>query len=414
MKRLLLGLDLGTTGLAGKLWTECGELLAEAAVSNPQQQLGADVIQRMDAALAGAAAELQQLLVTGINQLIGQLLECSGCQTGQLQAVAAAANPVISHFLAGRSVAPILYPPHRPSFRAGDSLDAATLGLDLPGSLYLLPLVSGYLGGDLLALLLGSPPEAGPTLYLDLGTNAELALWDGQSWLATSVAAGPAFEAGNLSCGMNYGPAAVTGVRLSADRLQLQVVDNLLPQGFCGSGFFHALSCALQAGLVASDGRIRLAGEVADNLSRYLAEAEHGAVLRLYRDASRSLDISQADVRAFQLAKGAVKAGVACLLDRAGLHPGQLQAVRIAGALGGNLPSEALKGVAMVPENVLEKCRFLPGGVLSGTLAVLSRDDGQDCAEELARQVKAFPLSGTPAFEKAFLTALDFSQNRIN
>jgi uncharacterized 2Fe-2S/4Fe-4S cluster protein (DUF4445 family) len=162
MSKLLLGFDLGTTSLAGRLWDATGQLLAEASLDNPQQAFGADVIQRMTAAQQGAAVSLQRQLIEGVNALFEQLLDLSACRPEQITAAAAAANPAISHFLTGQPIERILYPPHRPVYVGGESLASSELGLKLPVPLYLLPLVSGYVGGDLLALLLGSVPAAGP------------------------------------------------------------------------------------------------------------------------------------------------------------------------------------------------------------------------------------------------------------
>jgi len=407
---LVLGLDLGTTSLIGRLWTLDGQVVAEASLLNPQQAYGADVISRMEAALNGEAGALQRLLVEGINALLAELLAQINGSPGQVVKAAAAANPAISLLLVGRSVERVLRPPHRPEYLAGECLDSTALGLSLPVPLCLLPLVSGYVGGDLLAVLLGSPPVDGPTLYLDLGTNAELALWDGDSWLVSSVAAGPAFEAGNLGCGMRYGFGAVADVGIVRDRFTLTVAGGGLPHGLCGSGLFALLSNAVQSGLIAVDGRIKSAGEIESNLTRYLVEEGGAQALQLYRDARSCLRLTQEDVRAFQLAKGAVLAGVNCLLARKGMRAEDLASVRIAGALGGALPLAALKGVAILPEIVLEKCRFLPGAVLIGLQRMLQADDGLGQALELAGKLKPYPLSGTPAFEKAFLASLDFSR----
>ena len=345
-----------------------------------------------------------------MNSLITELLAQVGGAPEQIVKAAAAANPAISLLLAGESVERVLRPPYRPDYLAGESLDSRALGLDLSIPLYLLPLVSGYVGGDLLAVLLGSPPADGPTLYLDLGTNAELALWDGDSWLVSSVAAGPAFEAGNLGCGMRYRFGAVTDVVIVRDRFTYTVVGGGMPQGICGSGLFALLSSCLQNGLIAADGRIKSADEIDSNLARYLVAEGDAQALQLYRDARSCLRLSQEDVRAFQLAKGAVLAGVNCLLERKGICAEELASVRIAGALGGALPSSALKGVAILPEIVLEKCRFLPGAVLVGLQNVLLQDKGLEQALELAEKLKPYPLSGTPAFEDAFLASLDFSE----
>jgi uncharacterized 2Fe-2S/4Fe-4S cluster protein (DUF4445 family) len=357
---------------------------------------------------------LQRQLVDGINQLLAQLLERSGCRVEQISSAAAAANPAISHFLAGQPIDALISPPHRPAYLAGEMLASAALGLNLPVALQLLPLVSGYVGGDLLALLLGSPPAAGPTLYLDLGTNAELALWSGASWQVTSVAAGPAFEAGNLACGMRYAPGAVSDVKIIRERFALTVAGGGVPKGICGSGLFALIDAALQAGLIAVDGRIKSAHEIDSNLSRYLVADGASNALQLYRDARTCLRISQTDLRAFQLAKGAVLAGVTCLLQRSGVAAEQLESVRIAGALGGALPVAALKGVALLPEIVLDRCRFLPAGVLDGLSVQLQQQAAADPAAALAARLKVYPLSGTPAFEKAFLASLDFLQQQLH
>jgi uncharacterized 2Fe-2S/4Fe-4S cluster protein (DUF4445 family) len=406
--KYILLLDLGTTSLIGRLATGDGQVVAEESVANPQLEHGSDVIQRLEAALSGEAVALQQLLVAGINQLVQGLLRQVEGRFGQIGKAIAAANPAISHLLAGQPVEQIVKPPHRPDYLGGDFLDCPALGLNLPGSLYLLPLVSGYVGGDLLAVLLGSPPDERPTMYIDLGTNAELALWDGQGWQVTSVAAGPAFEAGNLGCGMRYGHGAVTEVAIVRDRFTFTVAGGGMPKGICGSGLFALLSCAVQAGLIAGDGRICAAEEVDSNLSRYLVADGETQALQVYRDARTSLRLTQDDVRAFQLAKGAVQAGFNCLLQRKGMQAEELASIRIAGALGGALPPAALKGVAILPEIVLEKCRFLPGAVLTGLLRLLQQNNGIEKVQTLASSLKPYPLSGTPAFENTFLASLDF------
>jgi len=406
---LLLGLDLGTTSLVGRLWTLDGQVLAEASCDNPQHPHGADVIARLEAAQTEAAKPLQALLVDGINRLVAELLAQAAAEVGQIKKAAAAANPAISLLLAGEPVEKLLRPPYRPDFLAGEDLDSQQLGLQLPVSLSLLPLVSGYVGGDLLSVLYASPPEPEPTLYIDLGTNAELALWGGQRWLVSSVAAGPAFEAGNLRCGMRCSSGAVVEVGIVKDRFVFTVAGGGMPKGICGSGLFSLLASALQEKLIAPDGRIKSAAEIDSNLSRYLVADGDAQALQIYRDARTSLRLTQQDVRAFQLAKGAVLAGVKCLLERSGLSAERLASVRIAGALGGALPPTALKGVAMLPKNVLEKCRFLPGAVLQGVLKTLQQQDGLEQLKKLASSLKPYPLSGTPAFEKAFLASLDFS-----
>lgn len=404
-----LGLDLGTTALAGRLSTSGGKILAEAEIDNPQKILGDDIVRRLEAAREGHAEELQSLLADGINLLTEKLLKQVGLDKSSIVTAAAAANPAITHLLAEQPVDKILFPPHRPDFVAGSFLDAQTLNLQLPVPLYILPLVSGYVGGDLLAVLLADKPPVAPAIYLDLGSNAELALWDGQNWLVTSVAAGPAFEVGHLSCGMRHGPGAIQRVRCGAERFELDVAGGRGPLGFCGSGFFSVLTAALEAGLIDVHGRIRLIDEVETAFSRYLVELEGEMALQVYRDASRRLLIVQQDVRAFQMAKGAVAAGIDCLLQRSGLTAADVASVTIAGALGTALSAQDLKGVAMLPEIMLDKVRFLPSAVLDGLMVLFTEEGGEERVRQLAAKLKPYPLSGTPAFEQSFLKSLDFA-----
>lgn len=408
-ERILLGFDLGTTVLAGRLATAGGKVLAEAEASNPQRTFGDDVIRRLEAAREGHGEELQRLLAEAINRLTVELLTQAGLDMTHISAAAVAANPAITHLLAGQPVDKILFPPHRPDFTGGSSLDAQSLNIELPVPLYVFPLISGYVGGDLVAVLLAGEPPAGPAIYLDLGTNAELALWDGQRWLVTSVAAGPAFEAGHLSCGMRHGPGAIQRIHCTPERLELEVAGGGAPLGFCGSGFFSALTAALEGGLIDSHGRIRSAAEVDTVLSRYLVEVADGSALQVYRDAQRRLLISQQDVRAFQMAKGAVTAGIDCLLQRTGLGGDEIKSVRIAGALGAALLPQDLKGVAMLPEIMLDKVRFIPSAVLDGLMVLLAEEGGEERVQQLAAELKPYPLSGTPAFEQSFLQSLDFA-----
>jgi uncharacterized 2Fe-2S/4Fe-4S cluster protein (DUF4445 family) len=423
---LPLALDLGTTTLAGRLLADDGAVLAEARTANPQRALGADILTRLQRADAGAAAELQQLLVDGIRSLIADLLAGAGRPASSISAAAAAGNPGISHLLCRLPAKPLLFPPHRTALTELTELTAAAADLGLAVPLQLFPAVSGFVGGDLVAVLFGGlgagnsglegsnqqrifsrqPPA--PSLVLDLGTNAELALWTGTQWWVSSAAAGPAFEAGNIRCGMPLAPGAVTDVHHRADRLELIVAGGGRPSGLCGSGLLALLAAARAGGLLTADGRIVAPDEIDTNLARYLVPDGAGWAICCHRDARGEIRLTQADVRHFQLAKGAVRAGVEVLLERSGLTAGAIAAVMVTGAFGAALPVAALRGVAMLPEGMIDKLFTVPNGVLDGLAAFLADPRGTERLAALQGTIKAFPLSGTPAFERRFLAALDF------
>jgi uncharacterized 2Fe-2S/4Fe-4S cluster protein (DUF4445 family) len=366
---------------------------------------GADILARMLKAHEGEGERLQVLLIDILRELTNELLVRAGCSTAAVAAVAAAGNPGISYLLRNLPVEEILFPPHRPRQCGLVSLPTHLIDIGVSAPLQLFPLISGFVGGDLIAFLLGFDSPTPGTVCIDIGTNGELALWDGARWWVTSAAAGPAFEAGNITCGMPAGPGAVADVHLLDDRLQLQVLDGGRPRGLCGSGLAALIGELVEGGLVDSGGRILGPDEVDSNLSRYLDG--HGN-LRFYRDATGGLLLTQADLRNFQLAKGALRAGLDVLLDRAGFEEQNLHAIFITGAFGTALPVECLKKVALLPAGMVDKTFFVPNGVLAGLARYLTDADGAERLQGLLSMIQVFPLSGTPAFEKRFLGSLGF------
>ena len=409
---LLLALDLGTTTLAGRLFSADGELCAEATLFNPQGEFGADVLRRMEASLAGDAAALQLALQDGIDELVTVLLNQCHASRAHIVRAAGAGNPAISCLLQGLPVESLLYPPHRPP-----SYSSVYLQLDcLPVPLFLFPLVSGYVGGDLVAVLYGFEPCGDKTFFVDVGTNGEMALYAAGQWWVTSVAAGPAFEGGNIACGMVASVGAVTGVALEDDRIVLEVRGGGLPRGLCGSGLTEAISVMLEAGLIDTGGTIVDVDDVATNLSRYIGHNDQGRTICMYRDAKTKLELTQDDIRQFQLAKGAVYAGAECLLARAGITSDELAAAVVTGALGFSIGRNILSAVGMLPEKLIEKVTFYDGGVIAGLSRCLLNAHGADVDAEvqaLTDSLRPYPLSGTPHFEKAFVAAINFP-NRVN
>jgi uncharacterized 2Fe-2S/4Fe-4S cluster protein (DUF4445 family) len=403
-----LALDLGTTTLAGRLLDAGGRVLAQERLCNPQVALGGDIMRRLEKALDGEDGRLQSLLRDGLREIIDRLLCRAALRPADIRAAAAAGNPGMSYLLRRLPVASILFPPHRPPHRGAVYLTSGDLDLGLDVPLYLFPLVSGYVGGDLVAFLFAQNSIAESSFFLDAGTNGEMALYAGGRWRVTSVAAGPAFEGGDISCGMVAREGAIQDVSIVGDSLRLSVIGGGAPRGLCGSGLAAALAAALDGGLIDSAGTIVDPLEVATNLSRYIVPTPAGRALRLYRDATVDLLLTQRDVRNFQLAKAAVFAGAQCLLQRAGVEPADVEQVVLTGAFGFSLSRHVLKRVAMLPPNMVDKVRFSGDGVLAGVGRLLRDAQGPEGVNRLAATLQSLPLSGTPAFEKAFINAMNF------
>jgi len=410
-RRLAVAFDLGTTTIAASLIdTVTGGRLALAGAMNPQRKWGADVLARLEAAGTPEGLAALQMAVAGeMERLAGELAARAGASGAELAAVAIAANPAMEQIALGLPVASLAHPPFRPLFTQGRATNTRELGWQRDIPAFLFPLPGGFVGGDLVAFLFGlkGKPEPG-TLYLDLGTNAEIALFTGDKFLATSAAAGPAFEGGNMRCGMPALPGAISGVSTDGERLRLTTVGGVPARGICGTGVLETVAALLTAGVIDRTGRLLSPGEIASNLGNRVQEVNGVPAFVLHRDASALVALDQEDVRALQLAKGALRAGIEVLMARAGLDYRHLVEVVLTGSFGAVLSPAVLKNVGIFDENMVRISGFVREGALAGVERFLAEPDGRSRLENTAGQVQVIPLSGTPLFEKLFMANIDF------
>lgn len=418
-ERLVIAVDLGTTTLAASLLDAVtGERLAVAGSLNPQREFGADVISRLDAACRSddARRRLAELVRVEIRRLAHELLDGAGKLPEHLAAMAVAGNPAMEHLLLDLPVNSLAFPPYRPLFTAGKTVPAFELGWDLPAEVFLFPLPGGFVGGDTVAFLHGVSglwsPAPGPRLYLDLGTNGEIALEFDGKLVATSAAAGPAFEGGNLSCGMAALPGAISGVALEGERLLLTTMGEKSATGICGSGVLATIALLLGQGIIDPTGRLLPPEEIPSGLGNRVVTVGEELAFVLHRDATRTVRLSQGDIRQVQLAKGAIRAGMEVLFERAGVGGGDVAGVVLTGSFGAVLDPATLKSVGVLTENMVQTTSFVREGTLRGVERALLAPGGLAAVNHLAEKVRVIPLSGTPAFEKHFLQQINFPQFR--
>lgn len=410
-EKFAIAFDLGTTTIAASLFDrESGKRLAVAGDFNPQRAWGSDVLSRL-----GAAGDPEQLaamqgaVAAEMERLFEALAHEAGAAFGEIGSVAVAGNPAMEQIALGLPAASLAFPPFRPLFKTGQRVTTRDLGWNRVLPAYLLPLPSGFVGGDLVAFLYGCRESARPgTLYLDLGTNAEMALFDGERFLATSAAAGPAFEGGNLRCGMSALPGAITSVTIEGDRVHLGTIAGAPARGICGSGVLDTVAALLDAGVLDAAGRILSPDEIPSNLANRVQEVDGIPAFVLHRDAQGMVYLNQEDVRALQLAKGALRAGMEVLLSRAGLDFEALSAVVLTGSFGAVLSPAVLKRIGIFSENMVRITGFVREGVLAGLERMFAEPDGGAEVEALAGSLRVISLSGNPKFEKRFLANLDF------
>lgn len=409
-----LAIDLGTTTLAASL-IDChtGKRLALASGLNPQASFGSDVVARLAAAVGSADTlrEMSTLIRAELLRLGHGLCGKTGIHWSDVGRVAIAGNPAMQHILLGLPVKSLAFPPHRPLFTSGRQLRAAELEWDGTAQVYLFPMPGGFVGGDTVAFAFGacrSTDSGTPSLLLDLGTNGEIALMTGETIWATAAAAGPAFDGGNLSCGMSALPGAISSIRVEDDRVRLAVIGDIAPAGICGSAAIELTSELLSRGIIEPGGRLRDRTEIASNLANRVISHNNQNAFVLHRDAQHQFLLTQDDIRQIQLAKGAIRAGMDVLAERSRIRYQALCNVLLAGSFGAVLHPEWLKTIGILDQGMVQITRFIPEGALAGVEQALAMDDSFDSVERLGEKFRVIPLSGTPLFETMFMKHIDF------
>lgn len=406
-ERLGAAFDVGTTTVVCALVDlETSSVLATESVANPQAKWGRDVISRMEASIR--APESLGELSKAIRDACGRLLDSlSGDKKAEITRATAAGNSVMEHIFLGMSPSPLSRVPYKPAFRTAQTLQPEN-DIGLGCGLYLFPLIGGFVGGDAVAvaLKLGMPDGEKPVLAIDIGTNSEILLSSNGTLFATSAAAGPAFEGGEIRFGMNASPGAIQGVMVEGDTLILDVIGNATPKGICGSGLIEAASTLIKAGIIEASGRIKDPDEISTNLSSRIKQGVDGNSFVLYRGAKGEITLTQDDVRALQTAKSATRAGISMLLMKAGITPVDISTVYIAGAFGSHLKEEGLRAIGLLDEAWTD-IRTVGDAALEG--AVLALDDERRAeAEAIASRARYVSLSGSAHFEREFIKNMNF------
>jgi uncharacterized 2Fe-2S/4Fe-4S cluster protein (DUF4445 family) len=385
-----LAVDLGTTNAAGFLVDlQTGERLGTLGIENPQSSFGADVVSRVNHAIraSGGAAELQAAAVVGIGELARDLCEAAGAAVEEIVEVAVCGNTAMHHLLAGLPVAQLGRAPFVPAVTF--SLEIKSRDLGLPGAVaYLLPNIGGFVGGDHVAALLATEEEwRGRTaLVIDIGTNTEVSLIDPQGIATVSCPSGPALEGGHISCGMRAAEGAIERVYAREGRLEVKAIGEVPPVGVCGSGVVDAIAAFRALDLIDRGGRI--AGG-----AREIALAPGVA-------------FTQADVRAVQLAKAAIRAGIDLLLEKNNVP--DIERVFIAGAFGEYLGIEAAVAIGLLPPLPLERIEQVGNAAGAGVAMALASSTSRARAADLAACCRYLELGTLPQFQKTFVRRIGF------
>ncbi|HUU37149.1 MAG TPA: ASKHA domain-containing protein [Candidatus Desulfaltia sp.] len=389
-----LAIDVGTTTLVMELVdVESGKSLDLEAALNSQSERGADVISRITYALAGAknTGELRGLVLETLNQMIRRLLVRNRIPPSSVYEAVVSGNTAMNHLLLGVSLDTLARAPYHAVFSRLPALEADDVGFGIypRGKVYFAPNIKSFVGGDISSGLLASglATRPGNYMFIDLGTNGEIVLKAAEELMATSTAAGPAFEGMNISCGLPALPGAVYKAE-DAGALRVFTIGNSLPRGVCGTGLIDLTAVYLARGEIAPGGAIR-------SSAKKLAVAD-GIVL------------TQDDVRQMQLACAAIKSGIRLMLKAAGLSAQKLDGIYIAGAFGNYLNIRNTTAIGLLPAVEEGKIVFIGNSSLAGARLLLVAKEERKKIESLVGKIRYISLASDPEFQDQFVRGLEF------
>lgn len=418
--------DLGTTTLVGKLVGLIdGQEVAAVSCLNTQIKYGTDLIARLKFVKErpGGLQELQNMLSRDLNRIVAKLTQVGGLDRDDILIAVVAGNTTMQHLFLGVPPLSIAQAPFAPVFTDGVIVEAAHVGLRLhpEATLYVMPMKSGYVGGDLLGVILASgaaDQEHDIVLGLDLGTNGEIFLGNRRRMLTCATAAGPAFEGARINNGSIARTGAIEGLRIQDEQLIHRVISNTKPRSLCGSGLVDLVAVLLHAGVTDHEGLIRAPHEHVPEFlaSRIVNRGDVNAFLVVPGEDSyngKPVVLTQKDVREVQLAKGAIAAGINVLLEEMGLEVGQIDRIFLAGALGNYVNVFSAMRLGLLPKVDPNMVTHLGNAATTGAEMVLLSKEYWNKARKLRSHLEHAELSTHPQFNDFFIRELDFPKENM-
>ena len=399
--RLAAALDLGTTTLALRLYDlDTGACVGQRTAWNAQAAYGADVITRAQYCMehAEGTAKLQSV----IHSQLDELLRALGTSLQDIEALFVSGNTIMQHLFAGLDPSSIAVAPFTPQTLFGDCGNPGdpSPALRMTEISYA-PCVAGYVGGDITAGLLASGlfKKEGKYLFLDVGTNGEMALGGSRGFTCCAVASGPAFEGAGIACGMAGVDGAVSRVGLRDGKLFYEVIGGGEAKGLCGSGLVDLAALLCREGIVTASGLLLPPDEVPDRWAAYLKEDEDGNGVFFL---TPEVYLTARDVRQLQLAKAAVAAGIRVLLKKSGTELAEIGGLYLAGGCGSFLNPRSAADIGMLPKELTEKTTVLGNASLAGAGMALTDEGARARLRDIQLACRYIELSGDRDFNEEY------------
>ncbi len=419
-----LAVDVGSTTIAAHLCDlVSGEIVASAGRMNPQIRFGEDLMSRVSYSMMnpGGAAQMTAAVRQALGELAAEVATSAGVDRESILEATLVGNPIMHHLVLGIDPVELGGAPFALAIDRAVTVTAAEIGVALhPNArIYALPCIAGHVGADTAGMILAERPDLTDemTLLVDVGTNAEIVLGNRQRLVACSSPTGPAFEGAQISCGQRAAPGAIERVRISRETLEprFKVIGSDLwsddpgfpaaiartgVTGVCGTGIIEVLAELFLAGVITPEGVID--GALAARSPRVVAHDRTFSYL--LHEGTPALRITQNDVRAIQLAKAALHAGITLLMERLGVD--SVDRIRLAGAFGAHIDVKYAAVLGMIPD--CDLTRVTSAGNAAGTGARIALLDSRSRAtiEALVQRVEKIETAIEPRFQEHFVAAM--------
>jgi uncharacterized 2Fe-2S/4Fe-4S cluster protein (DUF4445 family) len=416
-----IAMDIGTTTIYGQVIDLIsGEVLAEHGEFNGQISYGEDVISRIVyAEKSGGLAKINAVVIKTINKILGKIVRRSGVDPENISTITLAGNTTMTQLMLKVNPWSIRRAPYVPAATLYPPIKAADLGMDLGEHVTALvyPAVSSYVGGDIVAGVMGSGIYRSEelTLYLDVGTNAEIVIGN-KDWLACAAcSAGPAFEGGGLKFGMRAAKGAIEDFSIDPVTLEPMIITigNVRPKGICGSGLITMVAVMFEMGIINNLGKFD------HDLDTPRIREDKGVYeyVLAWKDETqidRDVTLTEIDIENLIRAKGAIYSGCMTLLTEVGMSISDIEHIILAGGFGSYVDLEKAMTIGLLPELDTDKVTFIGNGSLMGArMSSLTNRIRKDVVE-VTKKMTNFELSDTNSYMDNYVAALFLPHTDMN
>lgn len=413
-----IAVDIGTTTVVVYLVNLTdGAIVDVGSTYNSQMRYGDDVITRIvHATESQGLHELRDAVVTDINTIVNSLLEKHGIEPCEVDSATIAGNTTMSHIFWGLDPGSIREEPYIPALNSFPLWKggAARLAINPQAPVYTVPCVASYVGGDIVAGVLASKMHRNPevALFMDIGTNGEIAIGNNEWLMTAACSAGPCFEGSGIRCGMRATAGAIEAVKIDPATFEpaISVVGGGHPLGICGSGMIDAISEMFLTGVINRKGKF-----IAGTTDR-IRSGEDGMEFLFYHDEKLNRDIvlTEVDIENILRAKAAVYAGITTLLGEVGFTLDAIEKIYIAGGFGNYINVERAIMLGMLPDVPKEKFVFMGNTSITGAYLCLLSEELRKEAEEVAAKMTYVELSVSRNFMDEYMSALFLPHTDMN